>query len=92
MGPASGGEALLILNGEFRFPIWNALKGVAFYDAGNVYADVDNVDATDLRHVLGAGLRLETPIGPLRLEYGGKLDREPDESIGELFLAIGWAF
>jgi len=83
---------MFILNKEFRFPLWRALKGVVFYDAGNVYEQVEDFDPTDLRHVLGAGLRLETPIGPVRLEYGGKLDREQDESIGELFLAIGWAF
>jgi outer membrane protein insertion porin family len=92
VGPASGGEALLLLNEEFRFPVWGALKGVVFYDAGNVYDETDDFDPTDLRHVLGAGLRLETPIGPLRVEYGGKLDREPGESTGELFFSIGAAF
>lgn len=92
VGPASGGESLLLLNEEFRFPVWRALKGVVFYDAGNVWEDTWDVDPTDLRHVLGAGLRLETPIGPLRLEYGRKLDREDEESSGELFLAIGSAF
>jgi outer membrane protein assembly complex protein YaeT len=92
VGPVSGGESLLILNGEFRFPLWRDLKGVAFYDTGNVYLEIGDFDATDLRHVLGLGLRLETSIGPLRLEYGRKVDREPDESSGELFLSIGSAF
>ncbi len=92
VGPASGGEALLILNEEFRFPIWRDLKGVIFYDAGNVYAQASDFDPSDLRHVLGAGLRLETAIGPIRLEYGRKLDREPGESTGEFFLSIGSAF
>jgi outer membrane protein assembly complex protein YaeT len=92
VGPASGGESLLLLNQEFRFPIWRSLKGVVFYDTGNVWKDTGDLDPTDLRHVLGTGLRLETPIGPLRLEYGRKLDREEDESSGELFLAIGSAF
>ncbi len=87
-----GGEAMFLVNQEFRYPIWGRLKGVVFYDAGNVYEEVSDADLTDLRHVLGLGLRLETPIGPLRLEYGRKLDREPDESRGELFLAIGTIF
>jgi len=52
----------------------------------------DEDGSADLRHVLGTGLRLETPIGPLRLEYGHKLDREDEESSGELFLAIGSPF
>jgi outer membrane protein assembly complex protein YaeT len=92
VGPGSGGESLLLLNEEFRFPIWRALKGVVFYDTGNVWEDTGDFDPTDLRHVLGTGLRLETPIGPLRLEYGRKLDREENESSGEVFLAIGSAF
>ena len=92
VGPATGGEAMLILNEEFRFPIWRDLKGVIFYDAGNVYAQFSDFDPTDLRHVLGVGLRLETAIGPVRVEYGRKLDREPGESTGELFLSFGSAF
>ena len=91
-GEPSGGEALLILNEELRFPIWRELKGVVFYDAGNVYAEVGDFDPTDLRHVLGTGLRLDTAIGPIQLEYGRKLDREPGESTGELFFAIGGVF
>lgn len=86
------GDAMLLLNEELRFPIWKALKGLLFYDAGNVYAEPSDLDPFDLRHVLGTGLRFETPIGPLRLEYGRKLDREPGESNGEFFLAIGSAF
>jgi outer membrane protein insertion porin family len=87
-----GGEALLLLNEEWRFPIWGPVKGTVFYDAGNVFLRVAELDPTELRHVLGLGVRVETPIGPLRLEYGRKVDREPDEASGELFIAIGSAF
>ncbi len=83
---------MLIFNEELRFPIWRDLKGVIFYDAGNVYVQVADFDPTDVRHVLGGGLRFETAIGPLRLEYGRKLDREPGETSGEFFLSIGSAF
>ena len=91
-GEPIGGEVRLLFNQEFRFPVWSRLKGVVFYDAGNVYATTPDFDPGDLRHVLGAGLRLETPIGPLRLEYGHKVDREDGESAGELFIAVGAAF
>jgi len=87
-----GGEGMLLFNQEFRFPIWGRLKGEVFYDAGNVYRLVSDIAPTDLRHVGGLGLRLETPIGPLRAEYGWKLDREPGESPGQFYLAIGSAF
>lgn len=91
-GVPIGGEVLFLLNQEFRVPIWKSLKGVLFYDAGNVFQTRSEFSLGDLRHVVGFGLRLETPIGPLRVEYGRKVDRQPGESSGELFLAIGPAF
>jgi outer membrane protein assembly factor BamA len=83
---------LFLVNQEWRVPVWKSLKGVLFYDAGNVYPTASDIDPLDLRHVLGAGLRLDTPIGPIRLEYGYKLDRREGESAGEFFVAIGNPF
>jgi len=91
-GDPVGGEGLFVFNEELRFPIFRMLGGVVFYDAGNVYRTLADYDVSDLRHVAGFGLRLATPIGPFRLEYGAILDREPDEPRGELFFSIGQAF
>jgi outer membrane protein assembly complex protein YaeT len=79
-----GGEAQLLLNQEFRFPLVRR-----FRLTGNVYLRLTDFNPFDLRHTLGAGLRLETPVGPLRAEYGWKLDREAGESGGEFHFAIG---
>jgi outer membrane protein insertion porin family len=87
-----GGEALLVFNQEWHFPIWSSLGGEVFFDAGNVYPTINDFDPSDLRFDAGLGLRLDTPIGPIRLEYGWKLDRQPDESPGELIFAIGTLF
>lgn len=92
LGFNAGGEAILVLNQEWHFPIWSALRGEVFVDAGNVYPAIDDFDPTDLRLDAGVGLRLDTPIGPIRLEYGWKLDRRPDESPSELIFAIGTLF
>jgi len=91
-GLPAGGESMFIFNQEFRFPLFGPLRGNLFYDAGNIYPTIEDFDVTDIRHVLGIGLRYETAIGPLRLEYGRKLDREVGESDAELFFAIGTAF
>lgn len=91
-GDPVGGEGLFVFNQELRFPIFRMLGGVVFYDAGNVYRTLTEYDVRDVRHVAGFGLRLATPIGPFRVEYGAILDREPDESRGELFFSIGQAF
>jgi outer membrane protein insertion porin family len=91
-GDPLGGEALLILNQEYRFPIWGPVRGVLFYDLGTVWATVDSIDLSELRHVLGTGVRLETPIGPIRFEYGWKVDRREGESPGAFYFSIGSLF
>ena len=91
-GKPTGGETLFIINEEFRYPIWRVLRGVVFFDAGNVTSRFSEFDPTDLRKVLGLGFRIDTPIGPFRVEYGWKLDREDEESPGELHISIGQAF
>jgi outer membrane protein insertion porin family len=91
-GEPTGGQAMLVLNEELRYPIWRSLHGVVFVDAGNVFLRVKDIDLGDLRYDVGLGFRLETPVGPIRLEYGRKIDRQPGESAGELFLSIGNAF
>jgi outer membrane protein insertion porin family len=88
----AGGQALLVLNEEWHFPIWKAFKGELFLDVGNVYPTVSDFDVTDVRSSAGLGLRIDTPIGPIRVEYGWKLDREPDETPGEFIFAIGAVF
>ncbi|NJR42966.1 MAG: BamA/TamA family outer membrane protein [Akkermansiaceae bacterium] len=40
----------------------------------------------------GMGLRLDLPIGPVRLEYGYNLTRNPGEPAGTIHFAIGAAF
>ena len=91
-GEPTGGQALLVLNEEFRYPIWRSLHGVVFVDIGNVFLLAKDIDLGELRYDVGLGFRLETPVGPIRLEYGRKIDREPGESAGELFLSIGNSF
>jgi outer membrane protein insertion porin family len=87
-----GGNALLIVNLEYVQPIRSIFSAVAFVDVGNLWASPDAIDPTEVRWGVGLGLRAATPAGPLRLEYGYKLDREPGESSGELFLSFGIPF
>ncbi len=91
-GDPIGGNALGILNLEYRRRLRGIVSWVVFLDAGNVWADPERVHLGDVRWGLGLGLRVHTPAGPLRLEYGHKLDREPGESAGRIFLSFGAAF
>jgi outer membrane protein assembly complex protein YaeT len=87
-----GGEAVLVLNQELRFPLYRWFRGVAFYDAGNTFASVDTLRLGDLRHNLGVGLRLSFPFGLLRLDWARVLDPRPDEKTSRFFFSLGHAF
>jgi outer membrane protein assembly complex protein YaeT len=92
LGQPQGGDAVLIINNELRFPIYSFFDGVGFVDVGNVYPKVSDFSITDVRKTAGLGLRLRTPWFLLRLDYGFKLDRQPGEGRGRFFFSIGQAF
>jgi len=91
-GEPIGGNALVLANLEYRRVVRGPLVGVVFVDIGNVWAEPDRVRFDDLRWGAGLGLNYDTPAGPLRMEYGWKLDRLEGESAGELYLSFGVAF
>ncbi len=75
-----GGNGLLLFNLEYRFPIFGpTLGGTVFYDAGNVWADWRDIDPGGVKQGVGVGLRYNSPVGPFRVDFGYKLDREPYE-------------
>ena len=70
-----GGNAVVILNGELRVPVWKDLGAAVFADGGNVFERVTDLDFGELRGSLGFGVRYRSPIGPVRVDMGFKLDR-----------------
>ncbi|MBP7776427.1 MAG: translocation/assembly module TamB domain-containing protein [Acidobacteria bacterium] len=70
VGSARGGSALLILNQEVRTPIYRWIRGVAFVDAGNVFASNSALTISGLEVGYGVGLRLHTPFSVLRIDLG----------------------
>ncbi len=95
-GLSNGGNAMVVLNAELRLPIWKEVGAVAFADAGNVFGRAGDFDVTRLRPTAGVGLRYRSPIGPLRLDIGFKLNREtfPNrrEHGSEWHFSLGQAF
>ncbi len=91
-GNPIGGNALVLLNLEYRRTLKGPISAVLFVDGGNVWASPGRVRWGDLRWGVGAGLRLDTPAGPIRVEYGHKLHRRPGESAGQWWLAFGMPF
>lgn len=90
-GNPLGGEFYTVLNAEFIFPIYKALEGAAFVDAGNL-TDWSNAGLSDLRYAVGLGLRYKLPVGPLRLDYGINPSPRANEDMGAFHFSFGFAF
>ncbi len=91
-GNPIGGEYYTILNAEYTFPIYGELLGAVFVDAGNLLPEASNPGLNDLRYGIGAGLRYNLPIGPVRLDYGVNPSPRKDEAFGAFHFSFGFAF
>ena len=95
-GFPKGGDAEVVLNLELRTPIRGPIGGAVFIDGGNVFARAADLSLTELRGSVGFGVRYRSPIGPIRLDIGFKLDRRTIGTTLEpryaLHFSIGQAF
>lgn len=95
-GFPQGGNAVLIVNAELRVPVWGDFGVAVFVDGGNVFDRVTEFDLGEMRGSTGAGLRYRSPIGPIRLDLGFKMDRRLRagelERPSVLHFSIGHAF
>ena len=64
------GDVLFIYNIELRFPLYNLVGGALFFDTGNVWDNFGAIDTDPLHSAIGVGVRVDTPLGPLRFDYG----------------------
>jgi outer membrane protein assembly factor BamA len=69
------GDAFILFRAELRIPLYRELSGGVFSDVGNLWAEAGNLDPFTLRPTAGFGLRLNTPVGPIALDWGFNLDR-----------------
>lgn len=91
-GNPTGGNAFIVGNVELRTDLGRNVGLVPFLDMGNVWVKAGDINPTQLKYTAGLGLRYATPVGPIRIDYGFKLNKEPGESSGELHFSIGQAF
>ena len=83
-GDPVGGGAFAVANAELTFPIVESLKGAFFVDAGNVWHSPDSrpkggVAPGGIRVGIGTGVRIKTPIGPVKLDYGFPVNPSDDQ-------------
>jgi outer membrane protein assembly factor BamA len=103
-----GGLALVLMGTELRFPLLGRLSGVAFLDAGNVWQDRrfltldrfvphqdrNEVNPLDVRYSYGLGVRFNTALGPIRIDYARKWNLPETYERGKdaWHVALGHAF
>lgn len=89
-GTPLGGKSIIETNIEARIPLFWLISGVLFLDAGNVWQDSFNYPLKDLAYAVGGGIRIKTPIGPIRLDIGFPVGNEKKSP--QFFISVGQAF
>ncbi len=88
-GNPLGGTSFVQFNLEIRRSFSRVFRFAVFMDAGNVYSGEEQFDLGELRRSVGFGLLFITPVGPVQLNWGFKLDRRPGERLVELGFLLG---
>jgi len=96
-GNSLGGTRRVVGNVELLFPMPGAaqdksLRVGAFFDAGQVYAEGDPVELSELRYSTGLALAWASPLGPLRLSYGSPINKREGDRIQRLQFKFGTTF
>jgi outer membrane protein insertion porin family len=91
-GEPIGGNTLWRVTVEYTFPIVDKVRGAVFYDAGAVSAESWDVGGS-MNSDVGIGVRLDLPIGPVRLDYGIPIQSDEfNDSSGKFQFNIGYQF
>lgn len=96
-GFPTGGNGLILLNAELRFDLFGSFGAAVFLDAGNVFPKANDVDFTKLRGSVGFGIQYQSPVGPVRVDLGFKLNQlnigpSGRERRSVLHISLGRAF
>jgi outer membrane protein insertion porin family len=92
LGVPLGGTRLVVFNEEIRFPVFRIVKAVLFADAGNTFAERAGVSISDLEVGVGFGLRITTPLAPIRIDLGYPVPRGTGLGSPRWHISIGQMF
>jgi outer membrane protein insertion porin family len=91
-GEPIGGQSMARTTIEWTFPIIEKARGAVFYDTGFVNTSSWSFGFNHLASDIGVGIRLDLPIGPLRLDYGYPIMRDGYNGGGHFNFNVGYQF
>jgi outer membrane protein insertion porin family len=92
-GEPLGGGSLASFTVEYTVPIIEKARAAVFYDTGFVNAAPWDFNTSHVVSDVGIGLRLDLPIGPLRIDYGVPIQKERGTSgNGKFNFNVGYQF
>ena len=91
-GEPLGGKSMWRTTIEWTFPIIEKARGAVFYDTGFVNSSEWAFGFNHIASDIGIGLRLDLPIGPLRLDYGYPIQRDGYNGGGHFNFNVGYQF
>ena len=89
-----GGKSSFYGTVEYTVPLWDKVRGAAFYDIGSVNPDAFSFGADHLNSNYGFGVRIDLPMFPLRLDYAFPhiTDDENDDADPRWNFLLGYSF
>jgi len=92
-GEPVGGQTMARFSIEYTFPVVDRVRGAVFYDVGFVNRGSYDFNPSELASDVGLGVRLELPIGPVRIDYGIPLQGgQSDGSGGKFNFNVGYKY
>jgi len=92
-GNPIGGDSLAYITTEITCPIITRIRGAIFFDGGFVNAGAYNFNGNNFNDDIGVGLRLDLPIGPIRIDYGYPIKTDQfNKTSGQIQFNVGYSF
>jgi outer membrane protein insertion porin family len=90
-GDVVGGDKQAIANVEIHFPVAEqfGLRGLVFFDIGQAFKESESISFNAFRRSVGFGGRWMSPFGPLRVELGFPLNKQPGDETSVLGFSVG---